>query len=125
MGCAVLGWTEGPSVRVPPGAESVVGRHALSTVGCRGAAGFFKCEVTYSADKAVEATESAVAPALRMAVRISERDGKRRFQNWVAVERSAEDLVRVVAHVTAVDLPVDGAESDRAFVVDDGVQVYA
>ena len=71
-GAAVLGWTDGPSVRVPPGAERVVAPGALNTVGCSGAAGFFMCEVTYSPDKAVAATVRRVAPALRMTARMSD-----------------------------------------------------
>src|SRR5258708_36019833 len=90
--------------------------------GLQGRRRVFKCEVTYSADKAVAATVSAVAPALRMAVRISDRAGNRRLQKRDAVERSAEDLARVGAQVTAQDLLADGAAVDRVFEVACGVE---
>ena len=37
----------------------------LTTVGCRGADGFFRCAVTYIAEAAVAARVSSVAPPLR------------------------------------------------------------
>src|SRR5258708_16079659 len=95
---------------MPPGAESVVVPDALSTVGCRGAAGFFKCDVTYSADKAAAATRRAVAPALRMAVPIPDPAGNRRLQKRGAVDRSSDALARDRAQATAADLLTDAAD---------------
>src|SRR4029077_6965784 len=65
---------------------------------------------------------SSVAPALRMALRISDRAGDRRLQKWNAVERGPEDLARVGAQVTAEDLLVNGAEIDRVLEVACGIE---
>lgn len=63
----------------------------LMTIGCKGAAGFFRCEVTYNAETAVVASVSAVAPALRTHARISD-GGDRSLKEGHVVERGAEDL---------------------------------
>lgn len=70
-------WTDGVRVTVPP-------ERVLSTIGCSGAAGFFKCEVTHNADASVAPTVSAVAPALRMNTRTGQpaATGARRNGTW-------------------------------------------
>src|ERR1700693_3269810 len=86
------------------------------TIGCRGADGFFKCVVTYSAETAVVASVSAVAPALSTHARISDRRD-RRLKEGHLVERGAEDLARIGAEMAAQDLLINRAEIHRIFEV--------
>ena len=76
---SVVVWTAGP---------------AASTVGCNGADGFFRCDVTNSADATVAPIVSAVATAFRRKDRMAS-DGDRGFEEWNPVERRPEDLARV------------------------------
>ncbi len=54
------------------------------TGGCSGAAGFFMCDVTKSADAIVAPTVSRVAPVLRTKPRTSDR--YRGLQEWDLLE---------------------------------------
>src|SRR5882672_9960113 len=89
----------------------------LSTVGWRGAAGFFRCAVTYRPESSVVATVRAVAPALSTAARMSDGRRDRGFEEWHAVKGRAQDLARARAQVASQDLLVDGAEVDRVLEV--------
>lgn len=64
MGWLLLGWTEGPTVSVPPRVLALAPVLAFSTAGCSGAEGFFKCDVTKTADATVAPTVTKVTAAL-------------------------------------------------------------
>lgn len=65
IGWLLLGWTEGPTVTVPPRVLALAPVLALITAGCSGADGFFKCVVTKSAEPTVAPTVTKVAAAFR------------------------------------------------------------
>lgn len=104
--------TGGTSVLCTPGVMlTPVSCAVLITIGWRGAPGFFRCEVTYSAETAVVASVSAVAPALRTHARMSDHCD-RSLEEGHAVELGAQDLARIGAEMAAQDLLVNGAEID-------------
>lgn len=109
--------TGGRSVLCTPGVKVTPFNCAvLMTIGCRGADGFFRCVVTYSAETAVVASVNAVAPALSTHARMSDRCD-RRLKEGHSVERGAEDLAGIGAEMAAQDLLVNGAEIDRVLEV--------
>ncbi len=109
--------TGGKSVLCTPGVKvTPLNCAVLITIGWRGAAGFFRCEVTYNAETAVVASVSAVAPALRAHARTSDRCD-RGLKEGNTVERRAQDLARIGTEMTAQDLLVNGAEIDRVLEV--------
>jgi hypothetical protein len=70
----LLGWTEGPTVKVSPAAVLLEPFAAVKTGGWSGAAGFLRCDVTNSAEATVVHIVSTVAVALRRKLRTSDGD---------------------------------------------------
>src|SRR5436309_3969857 len=121
MGGWSVGSTEDPTTTVPPNTDELAPSRAVRTPGWSGAAGFYGCAGTYSADATVAPSVSAVAASLSSAGRI-DLDRDRRLQELHAVEGAPKDRRRVGAQMAAQDLLVHGAKVDRVLEIAGVVQ---
>src|SRR2546427_2885826 len=120
MGSALLGWTDGPTVNVPPSAVLLEPFPAVKTDGRSGAAGFLRWDVTYSAEATVVHIVSTVAAVFRTKIRTSDSD--RRLQERNAIEGRTQDLGRIGAKMSAENFLIHRTEVDRVLQVAGVVQ---